>query len=216
MHQVVELPAGQRSAAAYHADLLRNCQACDHYNDDLSEVPPLKAEKRVTIWCNAAIAEIDDPTVRVKYCEINSRGTITVRVRCDCAIGVRPKSAKSPSRGAATNSIVLETKNRDCCATELQGGDGLGGVVYDTNQVVVEAVIVRGGRIGESCYDRPVSVERDQDGTTLIGASVLISEIGGTDTHSLTGSAAGDNGARLRLGKRRVRSDHQNDDAENK
>src|SRR4029077_5225157 len=83
VHQVVKLSARHGSTAAHHADLLGNCQACDHYNDDLSEVPPLKAEKRVTIWCNAAIAEIDDPTVRVKYCVVNSRGTITVRVRCD-------------------------------------------------------------------------------------------------------------------------------------
>ena len=33
MHQVVELPARHGSPAAYHADLLRNCQACDHYRD---------------------------------------------------------------------------------------------------------------------------------------------------------------------------------------
>src|SRR5437588_701954 len=217
MHQVIKLPARQRSAAAYHADLLGNCQPWVHYHDDLIEVCPLKGEKRATIWWNATVAEIDDPTERVKYCEVNSRGTITVRVRCDCAVGVRPKSAKSPSRGAATNSIAIETKNIDGCAGDLQAGDGCSGVVYDSNHVVVIAVIVRGGRIGVSCSDRPVSVERDQNGTTLIGASVLISEIGGTNTRSGTDIAAGDNGARLlRLGKRRVRSHHQNDDAENK
>ena len=140
MHQVVKLPARQRSAATHDGDLLGNCQPWDHYHDDLSEVPALKAEKRVATWCNATVAEIDDPTVRVKYGVVNSRGTITVRVRCDCAIGVRSKRAKSPSRGAATNSIVLETKNRDCCAGELHGGDGFTGVVHDTNQVVVKAV----------------------------------------------------------------------------
>ena len=172
MHQVVKLSAGQRSAAAYYGDLLGNCQPWVHYHDDLCEVPPLKAEKRITIWCNAPVAEIDDPSVRVNYCKVNSRGTISVRVRCDCAIGVRPKSAKSVSRGAGTNSVVVESKNRDSCATELQAGDGLCGVVYDSNQVVVKAAIERGGRIGVSCCDRPVSVERDQNGTTLIGASV--------------------------------------------
>src|SRR6185369_8133990 len=93
---------------------------------------------------------------------------------------------------------------------------GFAGVVHDTNQVVVEALIVRGGRIGESCDDRPVSVERDQNGTTLIGASVLISEIGGTNTYSSTCNAASDNGAGLDLGKRRVGSHHQNADGENK
>jgi hypothetical protein len=46
-----------------------------------------------------------------------------VRVRCDCAIGVGPRALKSIRE--ATNSIVLETKNRDCCAGELQGGDDL-------------------------------------------------------------------------------------------
>ena len=33
MHQVVKLSAGQRSAAAYHADLFGNCQGCGHYRD---------------------------------------------------------------------------------------------------------------------------------------------------------------------------------------
>src|SRR6266403_4928802 len=216
MHQVIKLPARQRSAATHHADLLGNCQPWVHYHDDLSEVPSLKAEKRNTILCNTTVAEIDDPSVRVNYCEVDSRGTIMVWVRCDCAIGVRPKSAKSVTRGACTNSVVVESKNRDCCATELQAGDGLTGFVYDSNQVVVKAAIERGGRIGVSCCDRPVSVERDQNGTTLIGASVLISEICGINTRSWTASAAGNNGARLRLGKRRVRSHHQNDDAENK
>ena len=76
-----------------------------------SEVRPFKAEKRAITWCNATVAEIDEPTVRVRYREGNSPLTITVRVRCACAIGRRPKRAKSPSRGAATKSIVLETKN---------------------------------------------------------------------------------------------------------
>jgi len=76
------------------------------------------------------------------------------------------------------------------------------------------AVVVRGGGIGVSYCDRPVSVERDKDGATFIGASILISEISGTDTPSNTGIAAGDNGARLRLSKRGLRSHHQNDDAE--
>ena len=66
------------------------------------------------------------------------------------------------------------------------------------------------------CCDRPVSVERDQNRATLIGASVLIREIGGINTRCCTGTAAGDNGARLNLGKRRVRSHHQNDDAQSK
>src|SRR4029077_13960910 len=136
------------------------------------------------------------PSVRVNYCEVDSRGIISVRVRCDCAIGVRPKSAKSVSRGARTNSVVVESKNRDCCATELQAGDGLTGVVYDSNQVVVKAAIERRGRVGMSGCDRPIMVERDQKGTTLIGASVLISEIGGINTRSWSASAAGDNGAR--------------------
>src|SRR5438270_5435053 len=35
MHQVVELPARRRSAAAYHADLLRNREACGHYRDGM-------------------------------------------------------------------------------------------------------------------------------------------------------------------------------------
>src|SRR5689334_14989247 len=104
MHQVIKLPARQRSPAAHNAHLLGNCQPRDNYHDDLSKVPSLKAEKRVTTWRNATVAEIDDPTEVAKYCEVNSRGTITVRVRCDCAIGVRPKRAKSPSRKAA-NSI---------------------------------------------------------------------------------------------------------------
>src|SRR6185312_10745172 len=98
---------------------------------------------------------------------------ITVRVRCDCAIGVRSKRAKSPSR-EATHPVVLETKNWDCCAGELQGGNGFAGVVDDTNQVVVKATIIRRGRIGERCYDRSVSVERDQNRTAFIGASILI------------------------------------------
>ena len=33
MHQVVKLPARQRSAAAHHADLLRNCQLGDQYRN---------------------------------------------------------------------------------------------------------------------------------------------------------------------------------------
>src|SRR4029077_8003609 len=81
VHQVIKLPARQRSAAAHHADLLGNCQPWVHYHDDLCEVPPLKAEKRITIWCNATVSEIDDPSVRVNYCEVDSRGTISVRVR---------------------------------------------------------------------------------------------------------------------------------------
>ena len=153
MHQVIKLRARQRRAAAHNCDLLGNCQAWDNYHDDLSKVPTLKAEKRVAAWCNSTVAEIDDPTVRVKYGVVNSRGTIVMRVSCDCAIWVRPKRAKSPSRGAAANSIVLETKNWDCCAGQLQGGDGFAGVVNDANQVVVKAVIVRRGRIGESCCD---------------------------------------------------------------
>jgi hypothetical protein len=44
----------------------------------------------------------------------------------------------------------------------------------------------------------------------------LISEIGGPDTSANTGIAAGDNGARLRLGNRRLRSHQQNDEAEKK
>ena len=148
MHQVVKLRARQRSAATHDGDLLGNCQPWDHYGDDLGEVPALKAEKRVTAWCNATVAEIDDPTVRVEYCVVDSRGTIKVRVRCDCAIGVRPKSAESPSR-EATNSIVLETKNRYCCAGELHGGDDFIGVIHDTNQVVVKALIVRGEGLGK-------------------------------------------------------------------
>src|SRR5258706_1833205 len=40
--------------------------------------------------------------------------------------------------------------------------------------------------------------------------------MGGINPRCWTGTAAGNNGARLRLGKRRVRSHHQNDDAENK
>ena len=118
MYQVVKLPTRQRRAATYYGDLLGNCQAWDHYHDDLGKVATLKAEKRVTTWRNATVAEIDYPTVRVKYGVVNSRGTITVRVRCDCAIGVRPKRAKGPSR-EATHAIVLETKNRDCCACQL-------------------------------------------------------------------------------------------------
>src|SRR4029077_5141725 len=157
---------------------------------------------------------IDDPSVPVNYCEVDSRGAIMVWVRCDRAIGVRPKSAKSVSRGAGTNSVVVESKNRDCCATELQAGDGLTGVVYDSNHVVVKAAIERGGRIGVSCCDRPVSVERDQNGTTLVGASVLINENGGVNPLPLISRPAVNNGARLRLGKRRVRSHHQNDNAE--
>src|SRR5262249_53910162 len=140
--------------------------------DDLIEVCPLKGEKRATAWCNATVAEIDDPTERVESCEVNSHRTIMERVGCDCALGVRPKRAKSPSRGPATNSIAIETKNIEFCAGDLQAGDGFTGVVYDSNHVVVIAVIVRGGRIGVSCSDRPVSVERDQNGTTLIDASV--------------------------------------------
>src|SRR5579859_153095 len=160
---------------------------------------------------------MDDPTERVKYCEVNSRGTIMVRVGCDCAIGVRPKSAKSPSRGAVTHSIPIKPKNIDCCcAGELQAEDGFSGVVYDGNDVVVKAVIVRRGRIGVSCPDRPVSVERDQNGTTLIGASVLIGKIGRISTRCATDTAASENGAPLRLGKCRVCSHHQNDDSENK
>src|SRR6185437_12762889 len=215
VYQVVKLPSRQRSAATDHADLLGNFQSWDDYCDDLSEVRSFEAEKRVTLWWNATVAKIDDPTVRVKYRVVNSSGSIAVRVRCDCAIGVRPKRAKSPSR-KATSSIVLETENRDRCATELQSGDGFTGVVHDTNHVVVKAVIVRGGRVGESCCDRPVSVERDQNGTALVSASILIREIGGTHTPPLAGIAAGDNGARLRLGKCRVGSHHQNDDGERK
>src|SRR5215469_9419052 len=154
--------------------------------------------------------------MRVRYCVGNSgrRITVAVRGRWRAALWVRPKRAEKPS--AVTDSIVLERKDRDCCATQLQAGDGLTSVVYDTNQVVVSAVIVRGGRIGVSYRDRPVSVEGDQNGATLIGASILIGEIGIPNTPSNTGIAAGDDGTRLRLGKRSFRSHHQNDDADNK
>jgi hypothetical protein len=139
-----------------------------------------------------------------------------MRVRYACAIGLRSKSAENPSRGAATNSIAVETKNWGYCATQLQAADGCTSVVDDTNHVVVIAVLVREGRIGGSGCDRPVSVEGDQNGATLIGASVLISEIAGSNTPSTTGVAAGDDGARLCLRKRRLRSQHQKDHAENK
>src|SRR5215469_14204141 len=124
--------------------------------------------------------------MRVRYCVGNSgrRITVAVRGRWRAALWVRPKRAEKPS--AVTDSIVLERKDRDCCATQLQAGDGLTTVVYDTNQVVVLAGIVRGGRIGGRYCDGPVSVERNQNGATLIGASVLISEIGGTSNHSPT------------------------------
>jgi len=175
---------------------------------------PFKAEKRATVWCNATAAEINDPIIRVNYCKGNSRGSVMARVRCACAIRVWPKSAKSPS-WAVTNTIAVEGKDIECCATELQAGDGSTSVVYDTNHVVVKAIIVRRGSIGVSCCDRPISVERDQHVTTLISPSVLISEIGGTNTQA-TGITAVDDGAGLRRGKRRLRSHHQNDDAENK
>jgi hypothetical protein len=181
-----------------------------------SDVPPLKAEKRALAWWKATVAEIDEPTKRGRYCEGNCPLTITVRVGCACAIGRRPKRAENPSRGAATNSIAVETKNWGRWATELYAGDGYSKVVYDTDHVVVIAVLVREGRIGGSCCDSPVGVEGDQNGTTLIGASVLISEIAGSNTPCTTGIAAGDNAARLHLGKRRLRSHHQNEDAENK
>jgi hypothetical protein len=179
-----------------------------------SDVPPLKAEKRARAWCKASGAEIDDPFERGNYCEGNWPLTIAVRVRRACAVGRRPKRAKNPSRGATTESVAIEAKNWGYCATQLQAADGSTRVVDDTNHVVVIAVLVREGRIGGGCCDRPVGVEGDQNGATLIGASVLISEISGSNTPCLAGITAGDDAARLRLGKRRLRSQHQNDDAE--
>jgi hypothetical protein len=176
---------------------------------------PFKAEKRAAIWCNATVAEIYDPIMWVSYCKGDSRGTIAVRVCGELASRVRSKNAKSPCR-AVTNTITVETKDIDLYATKLQARYGSTSVVYDTDHVIVVAIIVRSGRVWVSCCDRPVSVERDQNVTTLIGPSVLITEIGGTNTVPGTGIAAVDNGAGLRRGKRRVRSQHQNDDAENK
>ena len=74
MHQVIKLPPRQRRASTHYCDLLGNCQPWDYYHDDLGKVATLKAEKRVTTRCNATVAEIDDPTVRVKYGVVNSRG----------------------------------------------------------------------------------------------------------------------------------------------